>query len=155
MEIPRPAQQCAVTQRPLQPGETFYSMLLDEGEQFSRLDFCAEVWINERDKERDHRIGWWRAKVPLPTEKRLKLAPNDVLLQLFDQLIERSDRREMCYVLTLLLIRRRLLRIEKEEAGRLTVYCGKRDAIYEIPVLLPQGDQIEQTQEYLAELLYA
>ncbi|MDR3109052.1 MAG: hypothetical protein LBU65_05105 [Planctomycetaceae bacterium] len=155
MDIPRASQICSLTQRELLPGEYFYSVLLDEGEEFSRLDFCAEVWSGERDKERQNRVGWWRAKVPLPSDKRLKLAPNDVLLQVLDQLIARGDRWEMCYVLALLLVRRRILRIDKENAEYITVYCGRRDTYYDIPVAMPNEEQIEQTQTYLAELLYA
>ena len=36
---------------------------------------------------------------PEPTAKKIKLAPNDVLLELFDQLAERPDQQDMRYVL--------------------------------------------------------
>ncbi|HBT76055.1 MAG TPA: hypothetical protein DEB39_03830 [Planctomycetaceae bacterium] len=129
-------------------------MLFDE-EQLRRVDFCAEVWMSERDKQTQNRIGWWKSRVPPPNEKKLKLAPNDVLLALFDQLSERLDQPELRYVLTLLLIRRRLFRIEKEQDGTLTVYCGKRDTVYDIPAVLPEGEEIDAVQNYLSEMLYA
>ena len=130
-------------------------MLFEEGERFRRVDFCAEVWLEERDKRTENRIGWWKSRVPLPSEKKLKLAPNDVLLSLFDQLAERLDQPETLYVLVLLLVRRRLFRIEKEEGGVLGVYCGKRDAAYELPIAPPEPERIEEVQNDLAELLYA
>lgn len=129
--------------------------MLFGNETLKRIDFCVDIWPEERHRHVEGRIGWWRSRVPLPSEKKVKLAPNDVLLNLFDQLGDELGRPELQYVLTLLLLRRRLFRIEKEENGILVVYCGKRDTVYEIPVVLPEGDGIEEVQTYLVEMLYA
>ena len=58
--------------------------------------------------------------------------PNDVLLNFFDELAEQPDKQDMRYVLALLLVRRRVMRMEEEqrdEAGheRLMLYCPRRD----------------------------
>jgi hypothetical protein len=108
--------------------------------------------------------------VPSPTAKKIKLAPNDVLLQLFDELADRVDQQDLRYVLTLLLIRRRVLRLEMAEglastsaakvsidsrSSAMTVYCPKRDATYLVPESMPDSGRIDAIQEQLSELLLA
>jgi hypothetical protein len=75
--------------------------------------------------------------------------------------------------LTLLLIRRRVLRLEEgsgvvcqEElsptpdtrhptADTMCVYCPKRDATYEVPIDMPSGPRIDEIQKQLSDLLVA
>ncbi len=59
--------------------------------------------------------------------------------------------------LTLLMIRRRLLRYEKEEErdGQkfLVVYAVKENATYEIPTAMPDRERLAEVQEELSRLL--
>jgi hypothetical protein len=64
----------------------------------------------------------------------------------------------MRYVLTLLLVRRRVFRMEEEKAdaeGRelLVVYCPRREATYEVPAVSPEPPRVDQIQAELAALL--
>ena len=56
-------------------------------------------------------VGGKRA-FPSRAAKKVKLAPNDVLLELFDELADRPEQQDLRYVLTLLLVRRRVLRFD-------------------------------------------
>ena len=105
-------------------------------------------------------IGWWKHKIPITNDKKAKLAPNDILLALFDQLTEQPEKLEMRYVLTLLLVRRRIFRLEKEEKSeieeawdKIIVYNPKADATYEVFVAVPQSERIEEIQNELAALV--
>lgn len=60
-------------------------------------------------------LGWWRSVVPPMGERKFRLAPNDILLDLFDHWNGQPGREEYLYILTLLMVRRRIFRFEKEE----------------------------------------
>ena len=92
--------------------------------------------------------------------KKPKLAPSEVLLELFRELGETSDRGDLRYVLTLLLIRRRLLRLEetiREADGRetLVLYCPRDEQTYRTTTIVPDEARRREIQEYLSQLLYA
>ena len=108
-EIQRFTRVCAATGRELAPGEAFYSVLVAEGSEVKRLDYSVQGWPGPPEKC----IGWWKSQVPSPHANKVLWAPNEVLLQFFEGL-EGTDREDMRYVLALLLVRRRVLRLEQE-----------------------------------------
>lgn len=146
--------------RELQPGDVFFSALIEEKDAMRRLDFAAEHWTApDGDSLPNNWVGWWKTQIPAAQEKKVKLAPNDILFALFDELRAKPDQSDMLYVLTLLLIRRRLLKYEREEeteSGRkvLIVYGLKDNAVYEIATAMPDRQRLEEIQEQLAQLLY-
>jgi hypothetical protein len=162
-EVQRSTRRCAATQRALEPGEECYSVLEVAGADVIRKDFGVDAWAGPPDGA----FGWWRGRVPDVVAKKIKLAPNEILLQLFDQLAEQPDQADLRYVLALLLIRRRVMRIETplefvngRESGdggaeAMHIYCPKRDASYVVAVNMPTGDRIDQIQQRLREWLIA
>jgi hypothetical protein len=166
-EVQRCTRRCAVSGRELVPGDVFFSVLAVEGAEVVRHDYCREAWTGAPGSA----LGWWKTTVPSPTAKKIKLAPNDVLLQLFDELADRIEQQDLRYVLTLLLIRRRVLRLDMADdlaidpaangnnsssaTNAMTVYCPKRDATYLVPVSMPDSVRIDAIQEQLSELLLA
>jgi hypothetical protein len=165
-EVQRCTRRCVVTGRELAPGEECYSVLAVQGADMVRSDFCREAWRGAPDTGQ----SWWKTVVPGPTAKKIKLAPNDVLMQLFDELADQPDQVDLRYVLTLLLVRRRVLRLDAATTqdidvplfvsaagspGLLVVYCPKRDTTYEIPVSMPDAARIEAIQQQLSQLLLA
>jgi hypothetical protein len=159
-EIQRSTRRCAATDRPLEPGEVCYSVLEVHGADVIRKDFCRDAWTGPPENA----FGWWQYRVPEPNARKLKLAPNDVLLELFDQLGEQPAGEDMRYVLALLLVRRRVFRAESlpdtkpaaiGDVEMLTVFCPRRDATYEVPVVMPSDERIKEIQQQLGELLLA
>jgi hypothetical protein len=153
-EVQHAARCCSVSGREFAPGETYYSMLLDEGPQLKRVDFSADAWPGPSPEA----IGWWKSQIPDRNAKKKHWAPNDVMLDFWDNLAEQPDRQDMRYVLTLLLIRRRVFRLEEEkndDQGHevMTVYCPRREATYHVPTITPAPSRINQIQEELAALL--
>ncbi len=153
-EVQRSARRCAVTGREFAPGETYYSALLAEGAKLRRCDYAADAWPGPPENA----VGWWKSQVPSRSDARKRWAPNDVMLDFWDELAEQPDRQDMRYVLTLLLIRRRVFRLEEEmrdAEGRdlVAVYCPRRESSYRVPVVVPESPRVEQIQEELAALL--
>lgn len=152
-EIQRCTRHCAVSGRELRPGEVFYSVLLAEGASWKRLDYSAECWHGAPEGC----IAWWRTQMPRPEQKR-RWAPGEVMLRCWEQLAEHPERADLRYLLTLLMIRRRILRLEQNlrtEDGRevLVVYCPEKDSSYEVAAVLPSEDRIQELERELMQLL--
>ncbi|GMQ80085.1 MAG: hypothetical protein BMS9Abin04_026 [Planctomycetia bacterium] len=155
-EVQRCTRRCAKTQRLLKPGETLWTALVVEGGDVVRYDYSEEAWAGPPEDT----VGWWKSQLPDSSSRQEHLAPSDVMLQLFDQWADDPTRQDLRYVLTLLLVRRRIVRLEQtaqNAAGEesLVVYCPRREATYEVPVLSIPEPRIDQIQEELAELLYS
>ncbi len=80
------------------------------------------------------------------------------MLQLFDELAEQPHRADMHYVLALLLVRRRVLRLEETERDdpareTLLLYCPRRQTEYKVPVVAPDDARADEIQQDLARLL--
>jgi hypothetical protein len=165
-EVQRCTRRCAATDRALEAGDDCYSVLEIDGAEVVRKDFCREAWRGAPETA----FGWWKSRVPEPTAKKIKLAPNEVLLELFEKLADRLEEQDLRYVLALLLIRRRVLRIEiageqsnerlgeeqpDHRAETMTLYCSKRDTTYEVSIAMPSGERIDQIQQQLSGLLLA
>jgi hypothetical protein len=159
-EIQRSTRRCAATDRPLEPGAMCFSVLEVQGADIVRKDYAASAWPGPPPEA----FGWWKSRVPEPHAKKIKLAPNDVLLELLDKLAERPECQDMRYVLALLLVRRRVLRLDgpalptakpspRPDVQTMTVYCPAREASYEITVLMPSDERVEEIQLQLGELL--
>ena len=131
-------------------------MLVAEGAQLVRYDYSAEAWEGPPDRA----IGWWKSQMPDPAAKRMHWAPNDVMLEFFEQLESRPESQDTRYVLALLLVRRRVLRLEEPEQddqGRevLVAYCPRRETTYRVVAVPPAPSRIDEIQEELAKLLFA
>jgi hypothetical protein len=154
-EVQRSTRHCSVSGREFAPGETYYSLLLAEGADLKRYDYAADAWQGPPENA----VGWWKSHIPDRTTARKHWAPNDVMLQFWDELAEQPERQDMRYVLTLLLIRRRVFRLEEEKCdaeGRelVVVYCPRRETTYQIPAVPPPDEsRVAQIQEELAALL--
>lgn len=155
-DIRHSARRCAKTDREFKPGETIYSVLVPEGAAVVRYDYCQEGW----EGPPANAVGWWKSQLAEGGGKRVTLAPNDVIVQYFEQLEGQADRADMRYVLTLLMIRRRIVRLEDtetDESGRelLVVFCPRTEREYRVPVVTPDAARADAIQEELAKLLYA
>lgn len=161
-EIQRCTRRCATTERTMEPGEACYSVLEVQGADIVRRDYSQAAWTGPPAAA----FGWWKSQIPEPSAKRIKLAPNDVLVQLFEQLTDRPDSDDMRYVLALLLVRRRVFRLEAPvvQFGKpstttdveiVTMFCPKRETTYEVSVVTPTDQRVDEIQQQLGELLIA
>lgn len=153
-EVQRFTRRCAAQDRELQPGEVFFSVLVPQGDSVQRLDYCRQAWHGPPDNA----LGWWQARVPDPVTRKVQWAPNTVMLDYFLRLVDDSTRQDLRYVLTLLLIRRRILRQEEIESGPdgselLKVYCARSESHYVVPVVLPEPERATEIQQEIAKIL--
>ncbi len=155
-EIQRCTRRCAATDRELAPGETFYSVLSVQGADVIRRDYSVGSW----EGPPADCLGWWKSEVPDPRSSKVQWAPNDVLLDYFQQLLENESKRDVAYILALLLVRRRVFKLDGSESKSpgqemLLVFCPKNETEYRVPVVTPDAERAEQIQRELSELLFA
>jgi hypothetical protein len=153
-EIQRCSRRCSATERELRDGEVCYSVLVREGAAIVRRDYSHEAWQGPPTEA----IAWWQTTIVDPKSGRPHWAPNDVMLDYFERLIEDPTASDTRYVLALLLVRRRVLRLEATEqapAGDnvLVLHSHRNDAQYRVIESAPTPERAAAIQEQLSLLL--
>jgi len=154
-EIRSCTRRCAATDRELAPGEAFYSVLVQQGAELVRKDYSEQGWQGPPEGA----IGWWKSRMPDPRTGKPTWAPNDVMLDLLEQLAEQPEKADMRFVLALLLVRRRVVRHDESlcdpQGGEVMVLCcPRRQTTYRVPVVMPDEARTQQIQDELAKLLF-
>ena len=151
-QITKATRRCATSGRELAEGEVFYSALVSEGNEVRRYDYGADAWAGAPEGV----VGWWKSQVPTREAKKAKVAPSEILLELFEQLEHQPLRADMRYVLALLMVRRRILRLEEStegEGGALTLHNPRDERTHHVAAVVPDDARTLQIQEELATLL--
>jgi hypothetical protein len=96
--------------------------------------------------------------MPEANAKRANWAPNDVMLDYFQQLEGQTDKADIRYILALLMVRRRIVRLEESEIDEqgsesLVLFCPRNEIEYRVLVVMPNAARAEQIQDELARLL--
>ena len=152
-DIQRCTRRCHATGRELAPGEDVYSMLVETDGNITRQDYSAEAW----QEPPEDALGWWKGTIT-DSSKRVHWAPHEVMLHYFEQLEGNPAKEDVRYVLALLLVRRRIVRVEsteKDAAGveTLVVYSPRNEVEYRVKVALPTAEREQAIQAELSELL--
>lgn len=117
-EITRSQEVCAQSGRELQIGEEHVAALLETvGESaLNRVLYALDVW--EKGIELDDGVslfGFWRRRVPEPGEsKKTPLVSDDEIFDLFEQLGEATEDKQIGfrYLLSLMLMRKKKIELE-------------------------------------------
>jgi len=149
-QIQTNTRRCALSGRSLEPGERFFTVLLDTGGNLERRDYCAEAWSGPPAEA----FSFWSGRIAAPEAKRLPPIDTELLLECFQRLAGQDDpeRISFRYIVALLLVRRKKLRlIDSEEirgqgttspSGRGVGESGFSDSQSVIVVRNPQDGQV-------------
>lgn len=126
-ELARPTGVCASTGRAIEVGERFVATLAESepGGPLERADYTIEAWERGARPEAPRRlIGTWRSELPAPDAPKRAFVGNEELLDLFEQLedAQEPERIAFRYILTLLLVRKRLLKVLRTRGGVMVVH---------------------------------
>ena len=166
----RSTGKCAATGAPFAEGQPYIATLVECAGQrgLERLDFSVQAWdAGQRPQPPLTLFGFWRGKYQAAETKKQPLLGDAELLDLFEELASATDPRQLTfrYLLTLLLVRRRVLRVVSTKPGTMLVLPrgsaggsgGGGDATREpIPVADPGlddqaiADAIEQLGQVVA-----
>ncbi len=121
-EIKSRAHVCARTGREFEPGDTFYTLLLREGDGFRREDISEEAW--EARNENIKPFSFWRSKYEPPAPPRPEPLPRDDAEGLLRRLVAENDPvyANVRYILALMLERKRVLRPMESQDDDMLVY---------------------------------
>ena len=153
-EVQKFTRVCAKTEKEFKPGDRFYSYLIRDGGETVRQDVAASEW----DGPPEDCVGWWKSEVPDPKSKKLNWAPHEVMLHYFSETEGKPEEQDLRYILALLMIRRRILRLEDtqhDDSGReiMMLYCSRNESEYEVPVVSLTLERTEEVQAILSNLL--
>jgi hypothetical protein len=118
-KVERGTRRCAVSERPFEPGETYYSALLEDEEGFRRQDFCAAAW---QEQDPAAFFSFWKTRLPEEGEEerpQRRFIDTDVIYTFFTRLRDAAseEKQTFRYLLALILIRKRYLRLEEFTRG--------------------------------------
>lgn len=108
--IQAPASSCSITNQLFNDGDVFYSILHQQNNLIVRQDFSESAWLDLSDQFQP--LCFWKTmfKAPAPrAEEPLKKTDAESLLR---QFLKQEDPRKqnVCYILALMLERKRLLK---------------------------------------------
>ncbi len=139
---------CASCEVPLEPGATAISALFEsasrDDEPFARHDFCAACFDGAVDVGSP--FSWWRYEVARPDEKKAAF-DLDIAREFLLRLLQEAapDRASLRYLLALLLMRKRIVRVTEQfvdERGEvMSVRLPPDEAIHEL--VCPAIDEAE------------
>ena len=154
-EIKRFKRRCCNTDQEFKPGDMYYSALVEADDHFVRMDFAASAWNGPPEGA----IGWWRCQVAALNPNRAYWAPVQVLLDYFGKLAECPEKRELCYLMALVLLRKKILHLVETQCNvegfaEMLVHATRTNRDFTVRVCDPRREQLEQLQNELCEQLF-
>ena len=136
--------------------EEYYSALYDEGNIFTRRDFCISCW--SKGKGGEH-FSFWKTKVPRKDKPAQRFVNIEVFLDMFVRLEGNNEprQRNLRYVLALYLIRKKIFKLkswEKRDGEEfIKVYYPKEDREYSVLNPNLTEEEIEAITLEMSQLL--
>ncbi|NNE01123.1 MAG: hypothetical protein HKN47_27730 [Pirellulaceae bacterium] len=155
-KVGRCSRHCYKLERPLREGEFYYSVILESDEDYERRDYSSEAW----DGPPEGAIGHWKCRMPKAEDKKLVLAPREVLVDLLRKMEHFPDKAKARYLLALTMMRKRVLRPapldddQRPGAEILQVQVIEDGSLIDIPTCEISRSESDQLLEELNELLY-
>jgi len=155
--IGRCSRRCRVLDRPLEPGERFYSVAVTKGNEIVRYDISESQWNGPPSEA----IGWWRGTMDPPKPQRIVPTPNNDLVDKLSQLCNDPNQRPLAHLLGLLLVRRKVLQPELDDSSEPDETRNHQCLIHPtteqkfiVPIEEPELVSLKDIQEALQALLY-
>lgn len=150
----RAGKKCAIGERPLMPGEVYYSALVELPDgQLSRVDYSEEHWDPEGEF-----VGSWKQQVSDLETGKVYWAPPEVLLAYFKHQLEKQQH-ELAFVMSLLLLQKRILQFKEsidDDEGTVSILAaGRSSEIFEVRDIEIGADKTQTIQQELAEHLFS
>lgn len=151
-DFKKSSRKCYESEREFQPGEAFFSALLecDDGSS-ERRDFSVDHWSGP-PKEC---IGWWKSSVPELGKRRVYWAPKKVLLAYFEHVQTSPKTVDIAFVTGLLLAQKKILTIvDADDEVSLVLHCRSSNTTYTVPVADVAPARLAEIQNELSDRLF-
>lgn len=149
------ADACAMTNRPFVAGEQFYTLLFQEGQGFRREDLSLEAWASRNENIRPY--SFWKTRYEPPPPPAPEPLGKENAEELLRRLLAEKAHANACYVLALMLERKRVLKPIKNQpadGGAVLIYEHARTGdVFIVPHVQLRLDELESVQNEVAQLL--
>lgn len=151
------ADVCARTQRPFQAGEQFYTLLFREGDGFRREDLSEEAWAQRNENIQP--FSFWKTRYEPPPAAPPEPLAKENAEELLRRLLAENNpaNANVCYVLAVMLERKRVLKqvkAEQTEDRPVLIYeHAKNGDVFIVPEVRLRLDELEQVQSEVAQHL--
>ncbi len=148
-KIEKRGRSCTLCGRPFRSEEEHYSGIAEAGNRFERRDFCLACW-----EQKPGLFSFWRTQTPRVEERRLENMA--AMIEFFKRLVatppEDPSRRKIAYLIALLLVRKRRLRLAGSRNGVLRLEKSWDGETIEIAEpFIPDGE-IEDLRRQMEEI---
>jgi hypothetical protein len=156
------ARGCQACQKPFADKEPYHTLLLEEKQEYSRLDICHSCWdaqYREGASDRKGFISHWQGVYQVPPAAPPEAIQKESAESLLRKLIESGDPKygPVCYILAVMLERKRLLKVKEQfqrDDRRVFIYEQPRTGdLFTITDPNLQMNQLEEVQRATADLL--
>jgi hypothetical protein len=151
------ADACARTGRPFQTGEYFYTLLFHEGDGFRREDLSEEAWAQRNENIRP--FSFWKTRYEPPPAAPPEALAEESAEELLRRLLAENDpaNANTCYVLAVMLERKRVLKQVKTEQAEdrpvLVYEHAKNGDVFIVPEARLRLAELEHVQHEVSQLL--
>ncbi|MGB0715620.1 MAG: hypothetical protein ACPGXK_07075, partial [Phycisphaerae bacterium] len=145
-----------VSGRTIEEGEAFYTVLIEDGESFQRLDYSEGSWEGPPEGA----YCFFRTHMPHKEKRKRTLVDDMMLRAFFERLKDETDpvRVQFRFVLALILMRKRLLRYEgmerKEQEFWIMRFAGEDKRHQVVNPSLSEAE-IESVSKQLSVIMHA
>jgi hypothetical protein len=140
-DVSRPTGICAKTGDPIVPGDPYVACLVEANPDLplARLDYSLPAW-EDGARPAEPVFGSWRATMIEPDAKPRQFIDDNALCDLFEQLESNDEDRRIAFrfLLTLVLVRKRLLHLARTHAKSMLVQWTRRSGRMTAP---SQGEE--------------
>jgi len=152
--IDRKIETCSACGKQFAEGEQLVSGLYESDGGFARKDFCLACWNDAIERDC---LGHWRTKNAAEGQRR-RFVDDDVIFSFFEKLTAGADEStaDFRYVLALMLMRKRWLKLDRVERDgekvHMVLRCPRRDASYKVEERHLSPEEMEKLNDEVAKL---
>ncbi len=149
------ADRCAVTERSFAEGEQFYTLLFREGNGFRREDLSEEAWAARNENIRP--FSFWKSRYEPPPATPPEPLAKENAEELLRRLLAENSQPNACFVLAVMLERKRILKqikTEETDVGTVLIYeHAKNGDVFIVRNVELRLDELEGIQNEVVGLL--
>ncbi len=110
---------CRQCEKRLEEEEQFVAVVVENGEDFERQDWCQGCWDDPGRSEVEGLFGQWLTKMPAKKAKKKTFVDDAMLIGFYQRLAGTDEpaRLNFRFVLALVLMRKKLLTYQKTATG--------------------------------------
>lgn len=156
------SHECGSCAKPFEDKQPYHTLLLDEKQEYKRLDVCEYCWQTQfsmHARERYDFLSHWQGVYETPPPPEADPIQKENAETLLRKIIERNDPKHVptAYILAVMLERKRLLKVKEQfrrDDGRVFIYEQPKTGDV-FTVLDPELrlDELEEVQRDVAHLL--